>query len=251
MAMLGLAPEVAGLDDPAHGAATVSSEVQAVVDYYGPVELLSMDADAKQNGCPSHALCHDCEGSPETLLVDCAGELSECADKAQEASPLSYVGGKDAPFFIVHGAEDCTVPTPQSQRLADALTGVGADATLSKVAGAGHKIQEVSTPEVVAGIRAFVDKELRGCASDETASGAGGASSADIDACQQAHCADVYKACQAMAECVAVEACFRDCIKMGTGQCINLCASGLSQNVFDAHKALFSCSKPNGCYELL
>lgn len=256
VAMLGLSDGAAIFDDAALGNLQAASTVQAVVNYYGPAELLSMDADAQANGCPSNSLCHLCVGSPESLLIDCETGLENCASKAKEASPIRYVDQADAPFVIVHGAKDCTVPTPQSQRLHEALTSQGVESQLIVVPDAGHNIAEVSTPESLDAIYRFFDRTLRSCTTSDSPlgsgqGGAGGSAAQDVDACQAAKCGATYAACKQVDGCMDVEFCIRGCAENKQASCVAMCTDKLSKDVYDTHKALFQCAKSKGCYQLL
>ena len=106
-----------------------SSRVQAVVDFYGPADLLRMGDE------PSR-IDHDAPNSPEALLI--GGAVPENPEKARAASPITYVTSDDPPFLIVHGDRDDVVPPGQSVLLRDALEAAGVPATLQVVEGAGH-----------------------------------------------------------------------------------------------------------------
>jgi acetyl esterase/lipase len=68
-----------------------SSRVQAVVDYFGPTDLLRM---AEQSGSNSR-MNHNAPDSPESQLV--GGTLQENREKAAKASPITYVSKDDPP----------------------------------------------------------------------------------------------------------------------------------------------------------
>ena len=102
-------------DDPALGNATVSSDVQAVVDWYGPSDFLTMDAQTRSpGGCPGTADRHDPASSPESRLL--GGAIQTVPQKAAQASPLTYVATASSlpPFLVMHGKADCQVPYAQS-----------------------------------------------------------------------------------------------------------------------------------------
>jgi acetyl esterase/lipase len=120
-------PEPAGPDQ-----APVSSAVAAVVDWYGPTDLGSMDAQSDGSG----PLRHDSPGSPESRLI--GGRPSELAELAWAASPVSYIKPGASPFLIMHGTADRAVPLAQSQSLADGLAAVGAAAETAWIGGSDH-----------------------------------------------------------------------------------------------------------------
>ncbi len=131
VALLGTSGGVPDLEGAA-GNLEYSSRVQAVVDWFGPTDLLQMDAQA----LPDSPIQHDAPDSPESLLIGCP--IQTCQEKAERANPIRYVTGDEPPFLIMHGDQDLIVPPLQSQLLYDALKKVGVDATLYWVEGAGH-----------------------------------------------------------------------------------------------------------------
>ncbi len=153
-AFLGTSGDVAELEGDVGGNSEYSSRVQAVVDWYGPAELLTMDAQA----LPCSGLCHTCAGSPESLMVGCT--ITSCPDLAIAASPIHYVSPDDPPFLIHHGTNDCTVPPLQSQVLRDALAAADVDVSLTFIDGAGHGGAGFATPAIAAEVDAFFDRVL-------------------------------------------------------------------------------------------
>lgn len=89
-----------------------SSSVDAVVDWFGPTDFLSMDVCGSQ-------MKHNPANSPESSLV--GGAIQENPDKCALASPITYVDPKDPPFLILHGDADPLVPHCQSEKLFEAL----------------------------------------------------------------------------------------------------------------------------------
>jgi acetyl esterase/lipase len=131
----------------------VSSRVQAVVDFYGPTDLLNMDAQATAIS----RMKHDAPESPEAKLL--GGPVQENTAKARRASPLTYVSKEDTPFLIVHGDADPLVPVAQSHTFVAALNKAGVDASLYVVKGGGHG--GFRDPEVDVRVRAFLDRVLK------------------------------------------------------------------------------------------
>ena len=109
--------------------AGLSSEVQAVCDWFGPTDFLRM------NDFPG-TIDHDAADSPESVLV--GGAIQENTDLVSAANPISYVSPKTPPFLIVHGSEDRLVPHHQSELLHAALLEASADTTLYTVTGGDH-----------------------------------------------------------------------------------------------------------------
>ena len=130
----------------------VSSQVQAVVDYYGPTDFLQMDAHRLPDG-----LVHDAPDSPESKLV--GGPIQEHKDRVAKANPITYVSEDDSPFLIIHGDQDKLVPYHQSVLLKDALEKAGVPVTFYKVEGGGHGwFRDPKVPELT---KAFLEQHLK------------------------------------------------------------------------------------------
>ncbi len=106
-----------------------SSHVDAVVDFFGPSDFLTMDA------CVGETF-HDEARSPESTLV--GGALQENKDKVALANPMSYITENDPPFLIFHGNKDPMVPLCQSEQLFEKLQKEGIRSELVIVEGGGH-----------------------------------------------------------------------------------------------------------------
>ncbi|WP_405082938.1 alpha/beta hydrolase fold domain-containing protein [Paenibacillus chitinolyticus] len=129
-----------------------STSVQAVVDFYGPSDLLQM------SGYPSK-IDHDAPDSPGSVLL--GGPIRQNKEKAAAANPIGYItkDKKLPPFLIMHGDRDEIVPFNQSVLLYEALRHAGQDVTFYKVKGAGHG-PGLWTPEVLRVVRDFLKANL-------------------------------------------------------------------------------------------
>lgn len=108
----------------------VSSEVQMVVDWYGPTDFLRM------NDKPGK-IDHNAPNSPESQLIGVPITLHP--DKVKAANPITYIhSGITTAFLIMHGVEDKLVIPSQSQMLFDALQTSEVYAELHLLAGLGH-----------------------------------------------------------------------------------------------------------------
>jgi acetyl esterase/lipase len=132
--LLGTTEGVAEFDDPALGNESVSSAVQAVIDFYGPADLTTADAQRALNpACPT-------DPDPSIALLLGASPAAR-PDLATAASPVTYLHpGQDVPpFFIAHGDADCVVPHQQSAELHEAIEAVAPGRSqLTIVPGSGH-----------------------------------------------------------------------------------------------------------------
>jgi dipeptidyl aminopeptidase/acylaminoacyl peptidase len=108
---------------------TFDSSVDAVVDWFGPTDFLTMDS------CGS-SMVHNAADSPESSLI--GGPIQENRELCALANPVTYVDPSDPPFLILHGDADPLVPHCQSEVLVQALQHAGVPSRLILVPGAGH-----------------------------------------------------------------------------------------------------------------
>jgi acetyl esterase/lipase len=131
----------------AGGNADQSSRVQAVVDWFGPTDLTKMGGS------------HDRPDSPEARLL--GGPVGEDKGRAARANPITYVTKDAAPFLILHGDRDPTVPFGQSELLEAALRKAGVEVTLVPVKGAGHGGPAFNSPDNRRAVEKFFAKHLK------------------------------------------------------------------------------------------
>ncbi len=102
------------------GVTDVSSEVQAVCDWFGPSDLNLMNASStdkskgeKQNIKP--------------IVKFLGGPFTEKQEAARKASAINYISKDDPPFLIMHGEKDPLVPIEQSELFYQALQKANVD----------------------------------------------------------------------------------------------------------------------------
>jgi acetyl esterase/lipase len=88
---------------------STSSSVDAVVDWFGPIDMALMD---------------DCKGpktgnSPEAALIK--SQPADNPDMVALLGPITYLDENDPPFMVIHGEADNVVPFCQSELLAEKL----------------------------------------------------------------------------------------------------------------------------------
>jgi acetyl esterase/lipase len=164
-ALLGTSSGVGELAGTQH--AGYSDGVQAVCDWYGPVDIRTGPVVFPEDACTvGFEVLSRMYGGEETPYfywtfawsVFLGGSLADPAilDAAGQATPLSYVDAQDPPFLVIHGESDGMVPIAQSQQLADALVSAGADVTFLRLPEVGHGY---SSPEHTV-LPAFLDPSL-------------------------------------------------------------------------------------------
>jgi acetyl esterase/lipase len=140
------------------GNAEQSSCVQAVVDWFGPIDFLKMDEQFAGTSCEQS---HNDASSPESKLV--GAEIQSVPDLVKTTNPMNYIDATDSPFFIENGTADCNIPPVQNKDLADALTAaIGADnVTYVSLEGAGHGGAQFETEENLKLVIGFLDAYLK------------------------------------------------------------------------------------------
>lgn len=122
-------------DYPAHDdapGAQPTVKISAIIDYYGPSDIIMMDAE------PS-SLDHTSPHSPEGLLLG-GKDVKTSHDLARAASPVEYIRAEKEipPVLIFHGSADSVVPFGQSVLLYNRLKDSGKQAAFYKIDGADH-----------------------------------------------------------------------------------------------------------------
>ena len=123
------------------GNAGQSSRVQAVVDWFGPSDFLTL-------------------GPKDTRTKLLGGDALQNKPMAIKASPMTYVSKDAAPFLIMHGDADKTVALSQSELFAQALKKEGVEVTLVILRGAGHSGPQFQGLESMKQIGEFFARHL-------------------------------------------------------------------------------------------
>ena len=85
-----------------------SSNVQAIVDYYGPTNLMTILEQSTPHGL---------EVRRPALQLLLGGQPTEQPNLAKLASPVAHVDAQDPPLMVIHGDKDPQVPIAQSSEL--------------------------------------------------------------------------------------------------------------------------------------
>jgi acetyl esterase/lipase len=149
-----------------------SSDVQAVIDKFGPSDLSAIGADfdatakagntAAGNGAAQWVFGR---GTTKSVLDDPA--------TVAQADPVTYIDAGDPAFLLFHGSADTLVSPSQTLLVHNALRAKGVDSTRYVVKGAGHGDLAVisgdanaalpwTTQEVVGDMVTFLNGKLKG-----------------------------------------------------------------------------------------
>jgi acetyl esterase/lipase len=159
--MLGVSAGIAELEDLSLGNPEQRSDIQAVVDWFGPTNFLKMDEQLTANGLPpSCGMEHSGANSPESWLL--GGQITEIPQKVKQANPESYVNEKMPPFLIQHGVVDATVPVQQSIELAQKIRQVCGEerVILETFEGFEHGDRRFESPVNVLRVLNFLNQQL-------------------------------------------------------------------------------------------
>lgn len=133
----------------------ISSRVQAVCDWFGPTDLLTMPP----NNVSATRSIEQVRNSNGAKLL--GATVRDIPEKAKEASGLYHVSSDDPPFLVMHGDEDPGVPIAQSERFVAALRKANVPVTYHVVKGAGHGGKLFKTEEVNSVVVKFFNDALK------------------------------------------------------------------------------------------
>ena len=129
------------------GHAGISSKVQAVVNYFGPTDLVHLYATSK-HAAGLEKICLG--GTPETA-----------AERYRIASPITYVSKDNPPILTLQGTADEVVPADQATLLDAALKKAGASHTLILLEGQGHGFRGPAAQQARDAQFKFFDEHLK------------------------------------------------------------------------------------------
>ena len=124
-ALLGTVPDgpLASEGASSGSSSTISSRVEAVVDFFGPADLAALVVDS---------------GGGLAAVQMLGGPPFQIPVAYRDASPVSHVTPDDPPVLIFHGAADPVVNLRQSEVLSATLTAAGVPNRLVVFPRAGH-----------------------------------------------------------------------------------------------------------------
>jgi acetyl esterase/lipase len=120
-----------------------SSRVTCVVDLAGDVDLASYTRPPA---------LHE-------VVALLGGTVQEVPDRYRDASPLTWIDRRTAPFLVIHGDRDDVVPIEQSRRLVAALRAAAVEVEYVELADAGH--DDLTWDRVGSKVLTFLAHHLR------------------------------------------------------------------------------------------
>ncbi|WP_113627254.1 alpha/beta hydrolase [Pectobacterium peruviense] len=140
-----------------------SSDVQAVIDFYGLSDLTLVgegfpDDVVQRHTSPSATEAIWVNG---TSVFNEGGAITRYPDKAAAANPINFINGATPPFLIMHGTNDTVVSPRQTERLHQALTAKNIESTYYSVKDAEHGGPHWLQPDIMQITVRFLDKHLK------------------------------------------------------------------------------------------
>ena len=144
------------------GSAKDKTDVQAAVNWFGPIEFDAMDAQFEQLGLKPKIGKTSSDSSPESRYLGVTVGSDAAAALVTEANPATYIDPSDPPMYIQHGSADTNIPYLQSKNFADQLAAaIGDDKVIFELLdGAGHGGQAFENAENMEKIFAWLRKHL-------------------------------------------------------------------------------------------
>ncbi|MGI9473450.1 MAG: prolyl oligopeptidase family serine peptidase [Rubripirellula sp.] len=136
------------------GEEDVSSRVQAVCDWFGPSELMSMPPNNVGQGRTAEDVA---KSNGAKLLGTTVRDVPELA---RDASAIDHVSNESAQFLIMHGDSDPGVPLTQSTSLHAKLIRAGVPSQLKVIPDAGHGGPLFQTPDAKRTVLQFFQRSL-------------------------------------------------------------------------------------------
>ena len=163
-ALAGTSGSARELEDLRQGNSKHSSRVQAIVDWYGPINFLTMDPQNTKSGLAQRVpgvMVHSVADSPESKLL--GRHIEKTPERVRAANPETYISRDTPPFLIQHGTLDPLIPMQQSIEFAAALNrAIGKrKVQLDLLEGAGHGGPQFTTPKNLTRVLDFLDKHLK------------------------------------------------------------------------------------------
>lgn len=151
-ALVGVSNGQPQLEGRVGNALSQSSDVQAIVVYYGASNLTSILSQSTPFGLNVR------RPALERLL----GALPEhVPELAQLASPVFHVDRGDPPLYLLHGDQDPQMPVNQSLEIQGAYEKLGLDVQLDVVHGAAHGGDAFFAPEHLKPVLDFLGRTLK------------------------------------------------------------------------------------------
>lgn len=151
-ALLGVSNGNKELEGELGGCREVSSDVQAIVSFYGAANLQTILGQSTPHGLSVRV---------PALQLLLGGQPDEKPALSRLASPVTHVGKSDPPLLLLHGDADPQMPIEQSRELHAAYQRAGLAVKFIVMPGSVHGGKEFYDAERLAVVEKFLREEIR------------------------------------------------------------------------------------------
>jgi acetyl esterase/lipase len=134
-----------------------SSAVQAIVDYYGPTNFMTILKQSTPHGLSVRV---------PALNLLLGGSPVELPELAKLASPVFHVDRKDPPLLLIHGDQDPQVPINQSHELHGLYKQLQLPVEFEVVHGGSHGGEQFYDAAQISRVAGFFEKWLSASGQD-------------------------------------------------------------------------------------
>jgi acetyl esterase/lipase len=134
------------------GVTGASSDVQAIVSFYGGSDLTTILSQSTPHGLNVRV---------PALQLLLGGQPEEQPALARLASPVFHLDAHDPPLLLLHGDQDPQMPMEQARELHDAYKKAGLPVRLEILHGAAHGGAVFFDAERMAFVKKFLDESFR------------------------------------------------------------------------------------------
>jgi acetyl esterase/lipase len=128
-----------------------SSDVHAIIDMYGPTNLMTILKQSTPHGLSVRKPALD-------LLL--GGQPEDVPDLARLASPVEHIDARDPPLLLIHGDQDPQVPIEQSHELAAKAKQAEVPCEMEVIEGGVHGGKSFFDDRRQELMKRFLDKHL-------------------------------------------------------------------------------------------
>ena len=132
-----------------------SSDVAAIVDYYGPTNFMTILPQSTPHGLGVRI---------PALQLLLRGQPEDKPELAQLASPVFHVDAGDPPLLLVHGDQDPQAPINQSHELHGRYEELGLPVQFEVIHGGAHGGPQFFDGRRIDLLKSFLDEHLRAAA---------------------------------------------------------------------------------------
>ncbi len=153
VALVGATNGHKGLEGDVGGNLDQSSDVQAIVSYYGASNFMTILSQSTPHGLRVRV---------PALELFIGGRPEEVPDLARLASPVFHVDKHDPPLLLIHGDQDPQMPINQSHELHGKYLELGLTVKFEVVHGAAHGGKAFYDAKRTRLVKGFLGKHIQG-----------------------------------------------------------------------------------------